>query len=519
MASGNIRLIGITGMGGLGKSTLAAKVYQDDSAEFSNKFWADVSRVGFTELARRVLLRLGLSQVVVDGIPEISLVDALINHLRKGKYLLIIDNLESWLTEDGQWLNQIYQEFFLGWIGCGGESVVLVTTRERPTLPEIKSQWLPLSGLSPVEGAALLRDLGIRGGDGELEEFAKNAEGHPLLLTLVAGFLRVEEEVNPQISYLQHYPLADVSNLLIDKNLTGLHHGKVDIWMLRILEASFSRIGERLRELLLGLCVYRLPFNAVMAGFINSSTSPLQIEIESDNIKIKTIEKDLRQLAKRSLLQEERDKDRVRWFQFQPFIQEYAKHKAGDLTAAHQRAINYYLSKLKSPPWQTEEDIKEYLEVFYHYCQLKEYIPAFDILRRCDYFLTLRGDSNIRVELYGQLVQEWNLSKLEWQFAASLTDLGNAYYSLGQYQLAIEYYQQSKEIFEEIGDRSGIAKSLMGLGNAYYSLGQYQLAIEYYQQSKEIKEEIGERSGIANSLNNLGSAYDSLGQYQLAIEY
>jgi hypothetical protein len=59
----------------------------------------------------------------------------------------------------------------------------------------------------------------------------KKAEGHPLLLTLVAGFLRAEEESDPQISYLQRYGLADVAQLVTDEKLKGLHRGKIDIWM------------------------------------------------------------------------------------------------------------------------------------------------------------------------------------------------------------------------------------------------------------------------------------------------
>ena len=84
--------------------------------------------------------------------------------------------------------------------------------------------------------------------------------------------------------------------------------------------------------------------------------------------------------------------------------------------------------------------------------------------------------------------------------------MGNAYYSLGQYQQAIEYYQQWLAIAREIGDRGGEANSLGNLGNAYYSLGQYQQAIEYHQQSLAIAREIGDRRGEAIALFNLGNA-------------
>jgi CHAT domain-containing protein len=103
--------------------------------------------------------------------------------------------------------------------------------------------------------------------------------------------------------------------------------------------------------------------------------------------------------------------------------------------------------------------------------------------------------------------------------ATSLSNLGVAYNNLGQYQKAIEYYQQSLAIKKQIGDRNGEGISLNNLGSGYHSLGQYQKAIEYYQQSLAIAKQIVDRKGEATSLSNLGSAYDNLGQYQNAIEY
>ena len=96
--------------------------------------------------------------------------------------------------------------------------------------------------------------------------------------------------------------------------------------------------------------------------------------------------------------------------------------------------------------------------------------------------------------------------------------MGIAYNNLGQYQKAIEYYQQCLTITKEIGDRRGKANSLGNLGSAYYLLGQYQKAIEYHQQCLTITKEIGDRKGEANSLINLGSAYRELQQITSAIQ-
>ncbi|MFM6860758.1 MAG: tetratricopeptide repeat protein, partial [Dolichospermum sp.] len=183
--------------------------------------------------------------------------------------------------------------------------------------------------------------------------------------------------------------------------------------------------------------------------------------------------------------------------------------------------INYYRSIAKQSGWQTKDDIKEYLEIFYHFYQLADYDSAFEAIRHCHDFLTLRGYYANQVELYGQLVSKWaEIGDTEnWNYRASLISLGNAYNSLGQYQTAIDFHQQSLKITREIGDVGGESNSLNNLGNAYYSLGQYQTAIDFYQQSLKIKREIGDVQGESASLNNLGAAYDSLGQYQTAIDF
>ncbi|NET90846.1 MAG: tetratricopeptide repeat protein [Kamptonema sp. SIO1D9] len=210
------------------------------------------------------------------------------------------------------------------------------------------------------------------------------------------------------------------------------------------------------------------------------------------------------------------------------FTAEEIKDHQERQTEAHHQAITYYRKHTKPrQQWKTLADVQEYLEIFYHFCELGDYKSAFNIIRDDDYsddcvdnFLNLGGYNQIRVELYTQLITNWQPEDREnWRYTASLTSLGNAYDSLGEYQRAIEFHQQSLEIFREIGDRSGEANSVNNLGNAYYSLGEYQRAIEFHQQSLEIFREIGDRSGEANSVNNLGNAYYSLGEYQRAIEF
>ncbi|XP_044167743.1 tetratricopeptide repeat protein 28-like, partial [Acropora millepora] len=98
-------------------------------------------------------------------------------------------------------------------------------------------------------------------------------------------------------------------------------------------------------------------------------------------------------------------------------------------------------------------------------------------------------------------------------------NVGIAYYSLGDYQKAIEYQEKHLKIAKEIGDRAGQGTAYGNLGNTYQSLGDYQKAREYPEKHLKIAKEIGDRAGEGRAYGCLGNAYQSLGDYQKAIEY
>ncbi|MEI1376940.1 tetratricopeptide repeat protein, partial [Nostoc sp.] len=493
----NTFLIGIEGIGGTGKSMLATKIY-DEIEGFPKRFWADVSNgAGFSDLARQVLTEFGFP------VPEqeAQLVEALVRCLRSGQFLLIIDNLESLLQPDRQWGSLFYGDFFQVWVEHGGNSKVIVTTRERPELKGF--EWLPLKGFQVDEGVALLTALGIQG---DVTQFVELVDGHPLLLRLVADLLKAEYSQDPDLSRLADLGLGNLRQFLTDSQVVGIHH-RENVGMVLVLDATFNRLNELQKALLLNISVYRGAVDSAAAvAMLRGSSAP-------------EIEEELRNLVKRSLLVDKLNGKRR--FDFQPLILEYVRYQAGDQSEAHQKAIDYYCSIAKQPPWKTKDDVKEYLEIFDHFYQLQDYNSAFYSIRICDDFLTLRGYYADQVELYGQLVSKWGEigARENWNYQAALILLGNTYNSLGQYQRAIEFLQQSLEIKREIGDRDGEGVSLGNLGNAYNLLGQYQRAIEFYQQSLEIKREIGDRNGEGKSLGSLGNAYNSLGQYQRAIEF
>ncbi|MDE5080310.1 MAG: tetratricopeptide repeat protein, partial [Trichodesmium sp. St18_bin1] len=189
------------------------------------------------------------------------------------------------------------------------------------------------------------------------------------------------------------------------------------------------------------------------------------------------------------------------------------------------QAVIIWLSDYKCPQRVNDnlEVVKGYLEAFYHLCEVGDWERAKQI-----YFIKVPPvNEELRTQLkrwgcYKECIQLYSrlLGKLDqyWD-GICLTHLGNVYYSQGEYDKAMEYYQQSLQIAREIGNRSGEGNALGNLGNVYNSQGKYDKAMEYYQQHLQIARGIGDRSGEGNALGNLGVVYDSQGEYDKAMEY
>ncbi len=105
--------------------------------------------------------------------------------------------------------------------------------------------------------------------------------------------------------------------------------------------------------------------------------------------------------------------------------------------------------------------------------------------------------------------------------ALSLRCLGHTAEAQGDYAAARDYYQQSLDIGQAIGDQEGIASAsvLTGLGEIARKQGDYPAAHDYQQQSLAIYQALGDQRGIATCLCNLGIVVDSQEKYATARDY
>lgn len=117
-------------------------------------------------------------------------------------------------------------------------------------------------------------------------------------------------------------------------------------------------------------------------------------------------------------------------------------------------------------------------------------------------------------------VVEWSRKiDNQWQEAWGLKMIG-VYHQLSQnYDSALDYFIQSKELFEQEGDSLEIGKSHLSIAQMYLSKGQYDMALANNQMAKTIFEALNS-TGFMNSVYDvIGQVYSLMGDHESALPY
>ncbi len=73
--------------------------------------------------------------------------------------------------------------------------------------------------------------------------------------------------------------------------------------------------------------------------------------------------------------------------------------------------------------------------------------------------------------------------------------------------IALQYYDQAKQLHETLGDINGLAKDLHGIGQVYHQKYNLELAREYLQKAKLIYRDINNKSGEASCILAISFTY------------
>ncbi|VDN51706.1 unnamed protein product [Dracunculus medinensis] len=91
--------------------------------------------------------------------------------------------------------------------------------------------------------------------------------------------------------------------------------------------------------------------------------------------------------------------------------------------------------------------------------------------------------------------------------SAIYSQLGNAYFSLRNFEKALEYHQYDLETAKILAEKSGLAKAHGNLANTYKALGSYDNAYDHAVDHLRLARELNDKEYEARALYNIASIY------------
>jgi WD40 repeat protein len=310
------RLVLLLGIGGIGKSTLAAKLVQQIQTEFEVVVWRSLQNAPILEEWLESVLPLLLHAQGKDVALPASLdgkLLTLMEELRGCRCLLILDNAETILNTrqfGGRYRTgyEDYGQLFRQIGEIPHQSCFLLTSREKPReiVPlegrERSTRTLLLRGLDTEAGRDLFRYKGTFAGTAaEWERLVTHYGGNPLALKMVAA--ATQELFNGRIVEVLNYA----------------HQGLAVFEDIRdLLQQQFDRLSEVEQEMIFWLAINREP---ISLSELNNDVLTVPSQQKLPNA--------IQSLLRRSLIEKEGER-----FFLQPVVLEYITNQLVEITIA-----------------------------------------------------------------------------------------------------------------------------------------------------------------------------------------
>lgn len=510
----------VYGVGGVGKSTLAAALAHDCTIRRSfpdGVIWVEIGQTPdvVTRMAD-IGAAFGDSRdhYIGPAIDEQSAAAHLGGVLRDKHALIVLDDV---------WDSRVLGRFPVAGTACR----VLVTTRSSGLAKKVDGADIALAMLTPDEGGRLL--VARAGGDPEDPIYLKITEflgGHTLAVRLSADQLANGYADDP----------ADLLRLLTKrenpfKTLTLIDDDKNENLELS-LSLSYAALKPEMqaRFRATGVLALEGTFDRVMLAALwgdedeDDARAPLTTLLDNGLLEDAgdrrfTQHRLLRAYA-RALLDQTVETNTV-FARYAAFVTTHSE-QFNALPPEHWRQLDPLLPHVSA--------VGEHL--FTHWSMTET--PAAELIETTENFaysitryVALRPQMTVTINGHERLGLRW----LEMGLAASQqtgnqrreslfhNELAILWSAIGEKRKALQYYEQALPLKRAISDWSGEATTLNNIGRVWEDMGDIYKALEYYDQALLLSRSIGNKLNEASVLNNIGMAWDVLGVQQKALDY
>ena len=486
----------IQGLGGLGKTTLAVR-FADNYQRGKFQVIQYLKTINEDVIINGILNRLPknvksqLTQIM-EGNETIDKLKFLFNNtLSKGNFIFLFDNFETFQDEETFKIKSASLKNFLAYFVNNLPLNNFIIFTSRYPLDELKLKNYSINEMTFVDTFKLitkknyLSNLHLT----EMRQLHKTLGGHPRIMEMLESYFKDEftGKTDPTIKW------EDVKDKFkkVQKDLDKEHNKKI------LFEVLWNKLEEVDKQILRQAAV----FHSIM---------PVDPLLNILKMEEKEIINSLTNINKLSLIFSQAGIFYVYRLTANYVITKQTDNKT--FKELHQKAARYWeemTSKHKSADY--------YLQARQHYLMIEEFDKAAEIvIVIVEKAYITWGYWDLSKSLY---LETLNTTISKANEAMIVHNLGTIFKNQGEYQQAIDYYNRSMKIEEELGNKSGIAKTLHQIGNIHFQKGDYQQAIDYYNRSLKIKEELEDKSGIAITLHQIGMIHQQKGDYQQAIDY
>jgi tetratricopeptide (TPR) repeat protein len=493
------RLIIIQGFPGIGKTTLAAKLYGLMQLQFKSVLWfkchpeqrsPDVVFAKFHAFLEENKDKslLGIWSDMNPDLLDVK-INRLIQALAANRYLIIFDEFENWLGEDFQVKNEQVKKVLSDIFCAAHKSKFILVSHKRPVFDPVTAP-LPLGfmkehtilGLSEPYAIQLLRESGSGIEDKELmSQIVRYCDGNPLMLQIFSYQVR-NRHCDPNELIAAGANETPFANLLV-KATSGLSRESREV----LERLSIYRLPLKRRQ----LKTLGVPFDQAIEPLIDCF---LVTNGEFINVPI-----------------------RVRNF----VLATLSESRCLEL---HKNAAVFYkeLHGNRSP--QNYETLQLVLEEAYHRFQSGEYENAAKAILSVAVYLVDWGYTEQAEQQVLQAAKNISDNRLLAQCAWILGRIDDL---RANYSTALEHFENALKLYTSVKDYGGVARTLFRIGGIHNALLKFDKANSYFLECINVCEERSiteNRGGIFLSMgwNRQARSFKTekvLEFYQSSLEY